>query len=419
MHDQNREAAYVSQSECRTAQDCGTKWLAEWWLGVRHTAPESPPQRIGSIGHAIVAEHLLARHEDRDPDTASAITAECARRRYDLKLDDPEVLQAEAAAEKLLSSGKFAPGRPVVLDTGEALIEHRIRATWSSLSQEVLGLSPIVAMLGADRIGMEGQPDFVHERREVNYVDDYKFRQKIDLGGAVEQSGLADPQGAFYKVLLRGAEVGLHDHRDVVFRQINVYAGAWLTLEDFLCEGSPYVTSHGIPSRDMKVLGMVAPDVWEDAWRVLVERRRVASTHAVTMTAGGKPRKASVRMASEAEQRDAAAFLDTLRRMPLVEVSEFRLDHSVCVEVVRDMLASVAGLIAMVRAGVRPGRHLRTYPTSPCARRFGCQVQEACMASLGTGRIEATLAEMAEDGRLRRSWDVARDASIADHAAAP
>lgn len=408
----------MSQSECRTAQDCGTRWLAEWWLGVRHVTPESTPQRVGSIGHAVVAETLLARHEGRDPDTAGAITAECERRRYDLGLDDPEVLQAEEAAETLLLSGKFAPGRAVMMLSGEPLIEHRVRATWAAIVASGATLGPLLGMLLPDRIGMEGQPDSVHERGGVVFVDDYKFRQKIDLGGAAAQSTLPDSQGAFYKVLLRAA----CDHvrvSDVVFRQINVYAGPWLTLEDFLGDGSPYVTSNGIPSRDLKVLGMVASDVWEDAWRVLVERRRVASTVAVTTTAAGRPRKPSVRLASEAEQRDAAAFIETLRRIPRVEVSEFRLDHSVCVEVVRDMLASVAGLLATVRAGARPGRHLRTYPTSPCARRYGCQVQEACLASLGTGRIEATLAEMAQDGRLRRAWDVARDASIADHAATP
>lgn len=412
MHnDPTRDPGYLSQSECRTAQDCGTKWLAEWYHGVRPSAPESPAQRIGSIGHAILEEHLMVRHEGGEVSIIGAVVEECEKRGYDLSLDDPEVRRAEQAAETLLSSPKFAPGTALLTSDGRAMIEHRLRATWDHLRTfSGLDISPLTAIFAGHRLGMEGQPDFVHERRDLVLVDDFKFRQKIDLGGAVEQSGLPDPQGAYYKILLGGVT-----RKPVVFRQINVYAGEWLTLDDFLCEGSAYITKHGIPSRDLKVLGMVTPQVWEEAWRTLVERRRVASTHAVTTTAAGKPRKPNVRLASEAEQRDAADFLDTLRRIPLVEVSEFRLDHSVCIEVVRDMLAAVAGHLALLRAGAHPGRHLRTYHNSPCARRYGCAVQDACLASLGTFRLDETLRDMAEDGRLRREFAAARAVEVGDH----
>ena len=417
MHDDpTRNPGYISQSECRDAQDCGTRWLATWHHGVRQTTPESEPQIVGSLGHAVLAEHLLSRHQHRDPDVPSALLVECEKRRYDVEIEDPIVTRAVQAAETLLSSPKFEPGAPLTL-YDDPLIEQRIRATWADLAvSDGLQLGTLRDIFAGHRLGMEGQPDFGHMRPEAAYFDDFKFRQKADLGGAQTDNALPDQQGAFYKVLGAGAGVrGRLGAPDIVFRQINVYAGPWLTLDDFMVDGSPYVTEHGIPSRDLKVLGMVDPDVWSEAWRLLVERRRVASTHATTTDGKGRVKPKPVRMASPAEMTAASAFVDTLRRTPLVEVSEFRLDHSVCVEVVRDMLAAVAGHLALLRAGSLPGRHLRTYQNAPCSRRYGCPVQAPCLASLGSQNLSQTLAEMAEDGRMRRATEMVRHATVADY----
>jgi hypothetical protein len=100
--------------------------------------------------------------------------------------------------------------------------------------------------------------------------------------------------------------------------------------------------------------------------------------------------------------RDAEDFIAALRRQKLVHVVEQRLDHTVCIEVVRDMLAPVAGLLAQVAAGIIPGRNLRTYRNAPCSRRFGCPVQEPCIANIGTGQIGATLRNLAAEGQRAR-----------------
>lgn len=408
-----RDPSYVSHSEARSAQDCGTQWLALWHHRVQRVAEESPWQKVGSLGHAIVAETLLARHAGRAPDVRAAIAEECERRAYkDITEDSPEYVRAVDAAERLMTNSRFNPVAPFLTSAGEPMIERRVRATWAELEARA-GLE-VSALRLLERVGVEGQPDIVHRSGRVDYVDDYKFRQKVDFGGAVEHSHLPDSQGAFYKILLAAAGV-VQGYTDLVFRQIQVYAGPWLTLDDFLVEGSPYVTSNGIPSRDLKVLGMVDAKVWEEAWRALVERRRVASTMATITSKNGKTRPAPVRLASEAETRDAAGFTQALRHLPLVQVSEFRLDFSVCLEVVRDMLAAVAGQLALLRTGATPGRHLRTYPSSPCARRYGCAVQEPCLAALGTGNLRATLIDMAEAGRLRGGWDFAKATQVADY----
>lgn len=313
-----------------------------------------------------------------------------------------DMIAARMAADLMLASPEFNPGDIARTVDGAPLIEHRIRATWATLARNAgMGLPDgMLRSFAGQRVGMEGQPDIVHENARTLYVDDFKMRQKPDLGGTLDDMGgptLPDGQGSFYKVLLRAVGVGVG--KEVIFRQLNVYAGAWLTLDDFLADGSPYVTSHGIPSRDAKTLGAcVTAEVWEEAWRTLVERRRVESANAVTAT--GKQK--SIRLASPAEMRDAEDFIGALRRQKLVNVVEQRLDHTVCVEVVRDMLAPVAGLLVQVAAGIVPGRNLRSYRNAPCSRRFGCPVQEPCVASIGTGQIGDTLRRIAADAARNR-----------------
>lgn len=389
---------FTSQSEANDARDCPLKWYAAWWLNYRQTGEESRAQRIGSLAHSITASRTTRSHTAEDD--IVAVLAECHKRNYIDHDATPDyitdALQADidaafSAADVLTDSGVLNPSRIVA-------IEQRLWVPWADLAEHAgLGASPTIhpAMLRL-RAGMEGTPDIVHAPDDATlFVDDYKFRQKPDLGGADPDATLPDSQGAFYKTLVRGS--GLAAGREVIFRQLNVYAGPWLTVDDFLAEGSPYVTSNGIPSRDLKTLGaLVKPDDYAEAYRVLVERRRVASTYA--RTEAGKQK--SIRMATPTEDWDAKRFIETLRAWPLVQVVTHKLDNTVCLDVVRDMLSCVAALLAQADAGYTPGRNLRTYERSPCRRPYGCDIQSPCVSSLGTGNVSRTLADMASDGRL-------------------
>ncbi len=397
---------FTSQSEANDARDCPLRWWAQWHLGYRQRGEESSAQRIGSLAHAITAGRATQQDEMTTVTTASTmapVIAECRKRGY-IKPDDDlshadesliaDIDAAFNAAAVLRDSRLFALTRIVA-------VEQRLRADWSDLwinaglRTTPLDMHPAMLRL---RAGMEGTPDVLHAPdKSTLFVDDYKFRQKPDLGGADPDATLPDSQGAFYKTLVRGS--GLADGREVIFRQVNVYAGPWLTVDDFLADGSPYVTANGIPSRDFKTLGaLVRAEDYTEAFRVLVERRRVASTHAVTANGKAKP----IRMATPTETWDAARFADTLRDWPLVKVIEHKLDSTVCLDVVRDMLSCIAALLAQADAGYTPGRNLRTYERSPCRRPYGCDIQAPCVSSLGTGNgnVSATLAEMASDGRL-------------------
>lgn len=407
---------YTSQSEAKRAQDCGLAWFAEWWLDYRQSGEDSRPQRVGSLGHAYIAECVTAKYERREPRYTDALLAECRKRRYaredvdDLADLDAGLLgdldAAESGAQTLLESGEFNP-RSVTVFRGAPMVEHRLQVRWLNTG---IDATKFPAAFKRHRVGMEGTPDIVHEPdASTLYCDDYKFRQKPDLGGTVDNPDpqVPDLQGAFYKLLIRGAGIG--HGKEVIFRQLNVYAGRWLSVQELLAEDSPYITEHGLPSVDFKTLGaLIKPEDYETAWRALVERRRVASLSAVTAAGKRKP----VRLASEAETYTFNRFLDTLRRWPLVQVVSMRLDHSVCLDVVRDMLATVSALVVQADAGQVPGRHLRSYATSPCLRPYGCSVQAPCRAAIGTGNVQATLAEMASDGRLHLRTT---PGSIGDH----
>lgn len=403
---------FTSQSEANDARDCPLRWYAAWFLGYRQTGEESRAQRIGSLAHSIVAERTLPP-DKLGASPMLAVAEECRKRGHlgaDQDISDAndaliaDIDAAFSAAATLRDSGIFNPARIVA-------VEQRLKVTWADLAAHAgLGATPPIhpAMLRL-RAGMEGTPDIIHAPDSATlFVDDYKFRQKPDLGGADPDATLPDSQGAFYKTLVRGS--GLATGREVIFRQLNVYAGPWLTVDDFLAEDSPYVTSNGIPSRDFKTLGaLVKADDYAEAYRVLVERRRVASTHA--RTEAGKPK--SIRMATPTEDWEARRFVDTLRSWPLVQVVTHKLDNTVCLDVVRDMLSCVAALLAQADAGYIPGRNLRTYERSPCRRPYGCDIQSPCVSSLGTGNVSRTLSEMASDGRLHlRTMPVG---NIGDH----
>ena len=395
---------FVSQSECSSAIECGVKWFGTWWLGHRPNYPENMPQRVGSMGHAILNDRVHAVYHGRDVDPLGAADAERAKRGWGDWNDELEIeaKQAEQAADTLADAVGLDRMRIVpntITADGGPLAEVRAHATWAEVSAAAgpSMLSNLHHLLAAYR-GMEGQPDlnvFAEAGREEVTCYDFKLRQKPDLGGAHEDSALPDPQGAFYKVLLRAKGIPVAE-----FKQINVYAGPWLTVEDFMAEGSAYVRLDGTPSKSLNALGaMVKPAVWAEAWRLLVERKRIAhSLRPVKTGKRGQPLAGQEWKAPD--EWDAMQFVHSLETYPLVAVRSFRLDMSICRDVVRDMLAAVDGRLAHVAAKVAPSRNLRTFPVAPCVKRYGCPVQDACRASLGTGNVERVMREQAEAGAL-------------------
>lgn len=392
------QTEHVSQSECRDAAECGLKWFATWALGFRPKYPENMPQRVGSMGHAILNERVMAAREDRPFDPEAAADIEADRRGWG-GIDGAEYDAALAAADTLAGAVHLDRWKVLAGPDGTPLAEARLKVDWSALAANAgLNLRGFSHLLTA-RAGMEGQMDIVAENETGTHtVDDFKFRQKPDLGGAGEDSDLPDPQGAFYLVILRALGVMVD-----TFRQINVYAGPWLSLDDFMVEGSPYVRDDGLPSMSLaRLSAMVKPAVWAEAWRLLVERKRIA--HSL------KPVKVSVKTGKPLagqewktpDDWDARQFIRSLESTPLVSIRSFRLDASVCKDIVRDMLGAVDAQLAAVAKGVTPSRHLRIFQSSPCVKRYGCSVQDACRASMGTGNAEKVMREQAAAGLLEQ-----------------
>ena len=392
---------YISQSECSTALACGLQWFATWSLGFRPKYPENLPQRVGSMGHAILNDRVLARFHGRPALPVSAEDAEREKRGWGPWTDElaAEAQLAEQASNTLAEAINLDSLTPII-HNGAPLAEVRLQVPWSQLAR-VAHLGTIID--GLNRLtssydGIEGQPDIGLVMSGARTCVDFKMRQRPDLGGTDEDSAIPDPQGAFYKILLAAAGIPIDE-----FKQVNVYAGPWLSLDDFMADGSPYVRADGLPSRDLGKLGaMVKASVWADAWRLLVERKRVAhSLRPVKLSKKtGEPLKGQEWEAPD--DWDAKQFIRHLETYPLVAVRSFRLDMSVCRDVVRDMLGAVDAHLGALTKGVTPSRHLRNYPNSPCVKRYGCPVQDACRASLGTGNAERVMREQADAGALSR-----------------
>ena len=391
---------FISQSECNTALACGLQWFATWSLGFRPQYPENMPQRVGSMGHAILNDRVLARFHGRDPGPISAASNEREKRgwgEWTPELEG-EFTLAEQAAGTLADAINLDALAPII-HNGAPLAEVRLQVSWDQFARAGFGgITKGLHHLLAARDGIEGQPDIGLIMAALRACLDFKLRQRPDLGGTDEDSAIPDPQGAFYKILLAAAGVPIDE-----FKQVNVYAGPWLTLDDFMVEGSQFVRADGLPSRDLNKLGaMVKASVWADAWRLLVERKRVAhSLRPLKMSQKtGKPLKGQEWEAPD--DWDARQFIRHLETYPLVAVRSFRLDMSVCRDVVRDMLGAVDAHLGALAKGVTPSRHLRNFPTSPCVKRYGCPVQDACRASLGTGNAERVMREQADAGALAR-----------------
>lgn len=399
---------YVSQSECSTALGCGLQWFGTWGLGYRPQYPENLPQRVGSMGHAILADRVLARFHGRDAGPIMAASNEREKRGWgDWTPElEGEFALAEQAASTLAAAIDLDNLKPII-HNGAPLAEVRLQVTWEQLARATAGRDIIAGLnhLRAAYDGIEGQPDiglFMPHGMVMGLTRtcvDFKMRQRTDLGGAGEDSALPDPQGAFYKILLAAAGIAIDE-----FKQVNVYAGPWLTLDDFMADGSPYIRADGLPSRDLnKLNAMVKADVWADAWRLLVERKRIAHSQRPVKVSEktGKPLKGQEW--TQPDNWDARQFIHHLETIPLVAVRSFRLDMSVCRDVVRDMLGAVDAHLGALAKGVTPSRNLRNFPTSPCVKRYGCPVQDSCRASLGTGNAERVMREQADAGALKRN----------------
>lgn len=446
------KSPFISQSECKSTK-CGLRWFGQWHLGLRAASSDGPAQRIGSMAHAISATaYALGCSGGGEQDIAAeAVARENETRKWwDPEAGEPDWLDDELACATLgaTTMARYtARGTPVRIDddNGTVLIEHRMHADWESLLR--VGLDPRIVnrLWRLGRAGIEGQMDMVHRMDGVVYVDDYKFRQRPDLGGTLGRpdSQVVDPQGAFYEVLLRAA--GVVRDEPVVFRQVNTYAGKWLTVDDFVDDqhraqrtgGRGTITiDSGLPARDFKRLGaMVDADVWAEAHRILANLRHDArmethgrrlAEHAAHAAANPKSRRkppvAPDRLTA-AEEYDARRFIDELRNHPLVQEQRCPLDHQACLEVVRDMLASVLAMETMVEAGITPGRNLDPHPRGDCMRPYGCDLRGPCLASLGSNNAAEVFRAHAEDGRLRLAvlpdgvGDDPAERDAADHAA--
>jgi hypothetical protein len=418
---------YLSQSECADWLLCPFKAHSRYVANYRPGRDETMPQRVGSIGHAILAEWARARFVGRPPSIIAAVQEEMVKRGWD-GVDEADFTTAEVAATAVaahldvrLGSVHLAPD----LWSGKSgpLADVVVRVPWYSLREVFVahGLADLWRMWSANGMtavkmryeGIEGHPDLVAWPDGPGgplVVYDWKFRQHIDLGGAdgEVQSEVPDRQFAWYGTLLRAA--GLAPAGGIELWQVNAYAGRWATVEDFIrvAQGgaandaeAALVTQHGLPTRDTKRLDAaglaVTVDVWAEAHRHLANVRHAdrmdhwrasCRTLDTASAADGRKRKPPPRpdLLSYAERDGFDRFMADLRTQQPVIVRKMRSEPVVCLEVVRDMIVGVEGPLRLLAAGLPPARHLQSWPRSACSRPFGCAVQPICLPTLGTFR---------------------------------
>lgn len=418
------KSPFISQSECKSAQKCGLRWFGQWHLALKPSGNDGPAARIGSMAHAVVAACDFNLHRLDDRTIEEAITAENRKRGWWPVDEWPpgsfgrEITMATFGARRVMMD--VNAGSAARLADGTPLVEHRVFAPWVDLVGRA-GLDPQVAgalaVLG--RHGIEGQPDRVHidslPARDVYVIDDFKFRQKPDLGGTMGQpdTSIVDPQGAFYSVVLRA--LGVVRDEPVVFRQVNAYAGPWLTVEDFIAEDDRcsrisyeddpaprrrLTCNDGLPSADLTRLGaMVSAGEWSEAFRDLATRRYSRRLDDYNNRPAKSRAKPPVRL-TDAEEWDARRFCESLRERPLVQEQVCPLDPTACLEVVRDMLCAVLAQETLIARGLTPGRSLDPHPRGDCRRQWGCDLARPCQASIGSNNAAEVFRLHAEDGRL-------------------
>lgn len=418
---------YLSQSEVSDWQLCPFRAHARWILGYRAGREETAPQRIGSMGHAILADMVAARWSGRPEDPEAAAEVEAHKRGWAGGVDEDEYERALSGARLAadavdLRHVNLAPDL-YSASPGGPLAESELRVTWASLRALYIDhgadnmYQPIEECRAVLRhfVGLEGHIDlgvFPQGPGGPLAVVDWKLRQSLDLGGADDDftSLVPDRQFAWYSTLLRA--LGLRPAGGIELWQVNAYAGRWLTVDDFLriAEGGAaseaehaLIVSGGLPTRDPKRYSMagaaVTADVWAEAHRVLANRR-----HAKRMDEWIASRKAKPRpdVLTIAEREGADRFLADLQDQRPVVVRKMRADPLVCLEVVRDSIVAIDGPLRQTLAGMPPVRNLQSWPRSPCSRSGGCPVQTPCLSSLGTDRGVDVLRAMAEAERMAR-----------------
>lgn len=388
-------------------------------MGLSSVGADNPPRRIGSLGHAIAADALFSDFVGRPRNTAQAVAFEVRQRGWDPAAFDLED-ETHRALEAVRTLLRELDVRPHMLvpdlysgEPGGPLVERRLRVSWRDLfwflGADSLGLAVAEDLSRCDATlrafaGIEGQPDLVllpHGPAGPALVLDYKLRQKPDLGGGEGDATTAtDPQAAWYPILLGAA--GFRPAGGLEFEQVNVYAGSWLGVEDFVRAepGDGLVTSYGLPTTSADRLGehgWCTADTWAEAWRVLVDRRRVASIGLRDLR--GRAKKE--RTATDAEAQAASDFIARLREWRPVVRRRHRADPSVARDQVRDMVVAVEGPLLALLRGLPPARHLQSHPRSACRRPGGCDLQEPCASALGTGRVLDVLRERLAQGSMR------------------
>lgn len=445
---------YLSQSECGAwVSGCAAAAWARFVLGYRPPDDEDRPRRIGSMGHAVLADRVDASFKRAYPDPLAAIEIEAVRRGW--PEDWPEKTEetscamdaAATVADRIgldsialvpdLYSEDASASTATAGKTRGPLAEVRLRARWSKVAEffadvtQVRGAAsvPVASAPWLDIMrclhvrqrfsGIEGQPDLVCMPEGVGgpvVVMDFKFRQRPDLGGAAEPdtAGVPDRQAAWYLALLHA--VGLRPAGGLEFWQVNAFAGRWLTVQDFIDAANgeldseaacvALVTEDGVPRTDLKKIGqagMATAEVWGEAHRILVNRRyeaRMAKYDAKPAGPKGGKGRAPDRL-TENEQRTAQGFLADLRHYDPVAIKRFRADQSVSREVIRDMIVGVDAHLGSLARGIIPARNLQSYPNSPCVKeRGGCPVRQTCLATLGTSNFERALHDLKDQGAL-------------------
>jgi hypothetical protein len=306
---------------------------------------------------------------------------------------DDEVGLATAAASRLLVHLDTRPANVATMH-GHALIEKRVRVRWANLGT----VYEDIRRRGGDVVldafsGLEGQMDLVeHDGAGGLLVSDPKFRGFVpdanaigDTGEAEARAQLPDLQGSWYSTILSAV---FPEARSVSFRQVEVYAGAMFTLDDFLAPGSELVTKEGLPT--IAVRNVDANDYWR-AWIELTGRKSATETK-------GRGRNKEPWRPTEKQLEAAVNHRQRLADQSLVVDRVFPLDPAASREVVVDACLRVDAAIRTARR-TRPGRIVSNHAGGPCMRRNGCDVQAACRASIGSENFEAVIERMAADGR--------------------
>lgn len=421
------EAKYLSQSECGDWHACPFKAHVRYVAGYRPGADETMPQRVGSMGHAALAERARARFTGRTCDVEAAVDAEMTRRgwpgvsgdEYDAALAAAESVAEHIDLDRLalvpdLWGGSMGPLADVVV----RVPWHRLHEAFARLGIEDDYMRSVwqCSTVRQRYAGIEGHPDLVAMPEGPGgpvVIIDYKFRQHLDLGGADGEvvSEVPDRQFCWYATLLRAA--GLQPAGGIELWQVNAYAGRWLTVDDLVrvAQGGArseaehaLITERGLLTRDAKRFdkagAAVTAEVWAEAHRVIANMRHARAMDEWRYAAAtGSKRKAPDPL-TPAEAEGAARFIADLMAQRPVVVRKMRASPIVCAEVVRDMIVGVEGPLRLAAAGLTPPRHLQSWPRSACMRPGGCSAQPICLPTLGTFRGAEEAARAAEALRL-------------------